>query len=124
MGKEYIEWLKYAEDDIITAKTMRKIDSPPMEIVCYHCQQAAEKLLKAFLVLKEEPVLKTHDLAFLNSRCIMLDESFKNISKECFRLTNYGVNTRYPGIMDIITEDMDKAISDADKIKDFVLSRI
>lgn len=86
MDKEHMEWLKYAENDILTAKTMKNIDNPPMEIVCYHCQQSAEKLLKAFLVLKEEPFFKTHDLAYLNSKCIMLDENFKNISKECFRL--------------------------------------
>lgn len=124
MNNEHLEWLKYAENDILTAKTMRAIENPPMEIVCYHCQQTAEKLLKAFLIRKEEPLSKTHDLVFLNSKCIKLDQKFEYISKECFRLTNYGVNTRYPSVMDIIEEDMDKAIADADKIMDFVLSRI
>lgn len=37
--------------------------------------------------------------------------------------TNYGVNARYPNIMDINTEDMDKAIADADKIMNLVLSK-
>ena len=124
MDKEYIEWIKYAENDILTAETMKNISKPPMEIVCYHCQQAAEKILKAFLVLNDEPVTKTHDLVFLNSKCVKYDETFTEINKECIRLTNYGVNTRYPNIMDIIESDMDVALKDALKLKIFVTEKI
>ena len=33
-----------------------------LNIICYHCQQAAEKYLKGFLVSKYIPFEKTHDL--------------------------------------------------------------
>lgn len=38
MNNEAMEWIVYAENDILTAKTMRGISKLPMEIVCYHCQ--------------------------------------------------------------------------------------
>jgi len=124
MVNECLEWVNFAENDILTAETMSKLSKPPMEIVCYHCQQAAEKLLKAYLVLKNEPVLKTHDTVFLNSKCVMFDKSFDKINNECIRLTNYGVNTRYPNLMDIIENDMDIALKDISTIKSFVIKKL
>ena len=124
MNNEIMEWIKYSENDILTAETMRNITNPPLEIVCYHCQQAAEKLLKAFLIKNNEPVVKTHDLTFLNSKCIKFNKTFEEINKECIRLTNYGVNTRYPDIMDIIDIDMEIAINDVKRIKSFILEKI
>jgi len=123
MSDEYKEWLKYAENDILTAETMSKLLKPPIEIVCYHCQQAAEKILKAFLVLKEEPVAKTHDLVFLLGKCLKFDIDFEIIKKECISLTNYGVNTRYPNVIDLVESDMDIAIKEMKVIHDFVVSK-
>ncbi|MEW6107540.1 MAG: HEPN domain-containing protein, partial [Bacillota bacterium] len=34
----------------------------PYDTACFHCQQAAEKHLKAFLAYHERPIPHTHDL--------------------------------------------------------------
>lgn len=51
------------------------------------------------------------------------DEEFKEIEEECLRLTDYGVNIRYPYPMDLDENDMKLAIKDSDKIFNFVLKK-
>lgn len=38
------EWIHFADMDVLSANYLNKIAYPkPMEIICFHCQQAAEK---------------------------------------------------------------------------------
>jgi HEPN domain-containing protein len=47
-------WIKKAENDLITAKNSLNIKpEPPLDTICFHAQQCAEKYLKAFLVYHE-----------------------------------------------------------------------
>jgi len=117
------EWLKIAEMDMSSAKFLRDMHPIPVEIICYHCQQSAEKYLKAYLAYNESEILKTHDLLVLNNLCKKYDEQFLFINEECLRLTDYGVNIRYPYPMDLNKSDMEIALKDSQKIKDFVLSK-
>ncbi len=87
-------------------------------------QQSAEKYIKGYLAFKEADVLKTHDLLILNNICRKYNEDFFTINEECLRLTDYGVNIRYPYPMDLNKSDMEIAINDSQKIKNFVLSKI
>ncbi|WXG41970.1 MAG: HEPN domain-containing protein [Candidatus Freyarchaeum deiterrae] len=44
-------WIKKAENDLITAENLLNIlPEPPLDIICFHAQQCAEKYLKAFLI--------------------------------------------------------------------------
>ena len=38
------EWFKIAEMDIRTAEYLRNMRPVPIEIICYHCSQAAENI--------------------------------------------------------------------------------
>lgn len=45
-----LEWVEKAEGDYLTAKREVVVDeSPNYDAVCFHCQQSAEKYLKARL---------------------------------------------------------------------------
>lgn len=118
------EWVKIAEEDLATAKFLKNMQPTPLEIICYHCQQSAEKFLKGFLALKEEEIAKTHDLITLNKICCKYDDKFKDISEDCLMLTDYSVNVRYPFRLEITPDDVNIAIEKAQKIKKFVLDRI
>ena len=62
------EWIKFSDRDYDTAKHLYKNMHPaPLEIVCYHCQQATEKALKAFLIFSDVKPEKTHNLIELLS---------------------------------------------------------
>ena len=47
------EWMDFAKMDYLTAKHLYGNMYPkPLEIICYHCQQSIEKLLKGVLITK------------------------------------------------------------------------
>jgi len=100
---EVIQWLIKAEHDIGSAHRLLSGDIPYLDTAVYHCQQAAEKALKAYLTLKETPFLKIHDLSFLIEQCKELDMDFEQIKDISAILTPYAIAFRYPG--DVIQPD-------------------
>ena len=85
-------WLLKAENDLIMAKDERflKKDGFVTDGICFHCQQAAEKYLKAFLVLHSVDFEKTHNLEFLANLCKAISGDFGSL--EFGNLTNYGIS--------------------------------
>ncbi len=117
------EWFKIAEADLSSAEFLQNMQSMPTEIICYHCQQSAEKYLKGFLSLKGEAIKRSHDLVILNKECRKYDADFETIEEVCLMLTDYGVNIRYPFPMDINESDIKVALQSTRKIKDHVLAK-
>ncbi len=117
------EWFKIAEADLSSAEFLQNMQKIPTEIICYHCQQSAEKYLKGFLSLKGEAIKRSHDLVILNRECRKYDADFETIEEDCLILTDYGVNIRYPFPMDINVSDIKVALQSAYKIKDYVLAK-
>lgn len=124
MSIEYKEWVNYSEKDYIAAQFLMTAVNPPIEIICYHCQQSVEKLLKAFLIKNDIIPSRTHDLNLLVNECIKIENTISILKKECNRLNDFGVNTRYPNNMDLELEDAKIALKDAEKIKEYILSKI
>ena len=121
INNETAEWIRLAGMDIATAHHMFETFTPkPLEIVCFHSQQAAEKMLKSFLVSQGIEPPKTHDMQVLLEMCIEIDGSFDEIYEEAIMLTNYAVRFRYPAELGITELDTKKALENADKIMLFV----
>ena len=60
------EWIIFAERDYGVAKHLFESYQPlPIENICYGCQQAVEKALKAFLIYNTGDAPKTHDIELL-----------------------------------------------------------
>jgi len=118
------EWYKFAIMDFATANhlydTMRPI---PLEIICYHCQQAAEKMLKGFLVSNNIETPKTHDLPLLCDMCIKMDNNFQQLYDICEFLTQYGVQPRYPNEIEVLEIDVEKALQNVREMIEFFESQ-
>jgi len=116
------EWLRYAQNDLIVAKhCFEDLHPKQTEIASYHCQQCAEKALKAFLIYKNTEPPKIHDLKVLCKMCQDIDSVFAGIVSQCAHLTPYGVTVRYPDELSP-NEDMVKhAINEAQQIYDLVI---
>lgn len=114
------EWLVYAERDFSSAKYLLGHKPVPVEIICFLCQQTAEKCLKGFLVANKITPPKIHDLMELCDMCIAVDEKFKAILVNCLPLTKYAVQPRYPKQMDINDDDLQEAIKNAGVILEFM----
>lgn len=116
------EWFLYADRDLETAKYLQGMHPTPLEIICYHCQQSAEKNLKGFIAFNGGEIQKTHDLVSLNKLCTVFKIQFQNILDDCINLTDYGVQARYPFNIEINEKDMVHALKYAETIKLFIVA--
>jgi len=60
-------WVHYAKDDMGSAKVLQQHGI--FNMVCFHCQQAVEKMFKALLAAQQLPVPRTHNLIRLRRLC-------------------------------------------------------
>lgn len=119
------QWIKIAERDLLTAKQGLEADEVITDTICFHCQQAAEKYLKAFLVKKQIEFTKTHNIMSLLNLCSSDDNSFKEELSEADNLTDYAVEIRYPDDWyEPTIEETKLAYESALKIKSFVLKKL
>lgn len=123
------EWIEYAEMDILTAEHLFQTMYPkPLPIICYHCQQAVEKMLKGALVLFDVGIRKTHDLGALVEELDEFIDVEDSKIDQCYDLTIYGVKSRYPQELWIEEHHAEKALKDAkilcDWLKELIADRL
>ncbi|MDR1469014.1 MAG: HEPN domain-containing protein [Spirochaetaceae bacterium] len=120
-----LEWLRYAMGDLLAARHMIEDMHPKQtEISAWHCQQCAEKALKAFLVANDIDPPKTHDLEKLNCFCQNIDDVFTEIQNDCQKINPYSEASHYPdgiAVDEIIAKTL---VGRAQKVYDFCVSRI
>ncbi len=92
------EWMEKAESDYQLALALsrrRRIVFHDQQ--CFHCQQSAEKYLKARLEEANILPLKTHDLKKLLALLLPLEPLWSALSAACASLSDFAVEFRYPG---------------------------
>lgn len=92
------EWLTKAAHDLQNARIVSTVPDGPLDTAIYHCQQAAEKSLKAWLVFRNQPVERTHDLTRLVILAAGGDQRFLDWEEAANVLTPYASAFRYPGL--------------------------
>jgi HEPN domain-containing protein len=118
------DWLARAGRDLRSARLLAAADDPPLDIAIYHCQQAAEKSLKAWLQGQDIPFPKTHDLITLVQRASGTHGDFSQLGPAAAALTPYATAFRYPGgAYEPMPsrEEFDEAVAHSEGIRDFVL---
>ncbi|MDR3713976.1 MAG: HEPN domain-containing protein [Puia sp.] len=122
--KTYIEsWLNKADHDLLSAQRLLEIEPMILDNACFHCQQAIEKCLKAFLVYHGRDVERTHNIIFLLSECANFDPVFAAVDP--MNINAYAVQGRYPDSNLIPTIDEAKSYYRlAIQIRDLVAERI
>ena len=93
------EWADKAEADYKAAVALNRRRKEPLpDIVCYHCQQSAEKYLKAYLIAQGGAPPRIHDLVQLLNLAALHDATFAAKLILTQALNPYGVMIRYPGM--------------------------
>lgn len=89
-------WLAKAVNDLKISQHELALDEEEVvtDAVCFHCQQAVEKFLKAYLIFKDVDFGRTHNLELLQQLCSRYDSHFLNF--DFGQLSEYAVNVRYP----------------------------
>lgn len=96
------QWLFKANEDLLVVNKLTEFEIVATSSVCFHCQQAVEKFLKAFLIANGVDIKKTHNIEYLLSECSDIDKDFVKIDPK--ELSDFGVDARYPGDMYIPDE--------------------
>lgn len=92
------EWVLKAEGDFATAgREIRARKMPNYDAVCFHCQQCAEKYLKAILQENEKRIPKTHNLLELLALILKFDRNYELLKADLDVLEEFSVRYRYPG---------------------------
>ena len=119
------DWLTRASHDLRSSRVLAALEEPLLDTAIYHCQQAAEKSVKAWLQANDAPFPKTHDIEDLVERAAGINADFGKLAQAAAVLTPYASAFRYPGGFDEpmpTREEFDQALEYAQTIYDFVLS--
>ncbi len=119
------DWLTRASHDLRSSRALASLEDPLLDTAIYHCQQAAEKSVKAWLQSNDTPFPRTHDIEDLVERASGVNLDFRKFLKAASVLTPYVSAFRYPGGFDApmpTREEFDEALQYAQGIYDFVLS--
>jgi HEPN domain-containing protein len=119
-----VEWVDRAEQDFEAALRVTKPGEAPLtEIACFHCQQCAEKYLKAFLIENNVAFKRIHFLSDHLQLCLGIDPTFTTLSKDLASLEIYAVKIRYPGLT--ATAGMAQAaLAAAARVRTFIRARL
>jgi HEPN domain-containing protein len=97
MTKLTRQWIRKAESDLRAARKLAELRPPAHDEVCFHCQQAAEKYLKALMQEWGIAIPKIHALTPLLNALMIQDPALRSLRRGLNRLASYAVEYRYPG---------------------------
>ena len=118
------EWVEKADNDFHSADILLTAGEFPIpDSACFHCQQCAEKYLKAFLQEHMVRFERTHSLTLLLDLCTSLDKEFEKLKKDLEQLENYSVAVRYPGVK-ISVKIAKEAFITTKRVRQFVRKRL
>lgn len=94
---EVTAWLGKVSEDLRAVRVLRR-HAPTLDAaICFHCQQAAEKLLKALHVVIGRDPPRTHHLPALAAGIRDAFPDIDALADELSFLTEFAVISRYPG---------------------------
>jgi HEPN domain-containing protein len=97
------QWIQKAEEDFRTADYLLTLkEDCPLNPVCFHSQQCAEKYIKALLIYCSIQFPKSHDVVELLN---LVPENYRPDLPiyDLAIINRYAVDTRYPGEWEIVT---------------------
>ena len=116
MKRETRAWVRKAEADWRAAVREASVTKPDRDIVSFHCQQCAEKYLKALLQEFGLSIPKIHDLDQLLALLLPQASSLKSLKSRLVILSRYAVDYRYPGFS-TSTREMRAALRHAERVR-------
>ena len=91
--------------------------------ICFHCQQAAEKYLKAMLQHFGLPIPRSHNLETLLQHVLPHDSTLRSLRTRLVNLSRFAVDYRYPG-MSASTRQANAAIRSTTMVREELRRRL
>jgi HEPN domain-containing protein len=115
------EWIYEANNDLGLAEFVIDNDGKYYDLVCFHCQQAAEKYLKAYIIYLRLHYEKVHDLKYLLNVIEKKREVPKELKRYADLLNEYTIDSRYPDYWhDPTLEETKECIKAAHDFKKYI----
>ena len=105
MKKQVEDWIFLADKDLYAAEILLRDEYSPTNIVSFHCQQSIEKYLKAILIEKDIPIIRTHDLIKLNG----MIKGMKDLGideQKLITINEVYIESRYLGELGLMPDGM------------------
>ena len=90
------QWIAKAKNDLLNADNNLQAEEIPYDTVCFHCQQAAEKLLKAYLIVNGLSYPISHDLILILEKILIQNRNAEILRDDLALLMPYAVEILYP----------------------------
>jgi len=122
-------WFSEAETDLGAARHLA--DGGFHHLSCFHCQQAVEKALKSYLLLKGAREVRGHSVSDLCEAACRFEAEFRELVADVSSLDQYYIPTRYPnglpgGLPSRVYSgrDSERAIQTTEKAIAFIRARL
>jgi len=123
MKKDVKELIDLASNDLKIAKEL--YNKKHFLYSCFFAQQSAEKVLKAYLLHKNNEYPFIHSIVRLIKMCEQISSDFKELYKlKVETLTKYYTGSRYLPLLRISQHEAKEAIDIAEKVNELVIKLI
>ena len=118
------KWVEKANADLLNADNNLNAENTPYDTVCFHCQQAVEKLLKAYLIARDKTYPISHDLLLILEDIKEFDKNAEQLRDSLISLLPYAVEVRYPDEYFMPSkEDAVEARQTAQQVKEYISAK-
>ena len=119
------DWIEKADHDFGSAKLIFIHVPDYYNTIAFHCQQAAEKYLKALLIYYEIEFQRSHNLIYLLDLLSDKIEISEDIYDNAILLNGFSVQIRYPDRKIYLSKDeLETSISITQKFREFTINKI
>jgi len=118
-------WIEKADHDLGTAELTHQHIPEYFDTIAFHCQQAVEKYLKAYLIFNDLSLKRTHDLILLIGLISAIEPVSDNLFDNAAELQDYAIEVRYPDtIIELSDKDILRAIEIARFFRQILLAKM
>jgi HEPN domain-containing protein len=122
---EIKRWIIKGDHDLGTARVTYLHIPEFLDTVTFHCQQAVEKYLKAYLIFQSAKFRFTHDLIYLLDLICQKDAEFEKYYDSVSELQSYAIEVRYPNeTIFLSNEKVEKAMIIAKSLRELVMFKM
>jgi len=118
-------WLAKTRQDLRRVEILLAASPADVEGALFHCQQAAEKAMRAFLIWHDVRFRRVHDLEEIGKQCVEVDVTLGALMGRAETLSEYASRFRYPGaVYEPRLEEGQAALALARELTEAVLTRL
>ncbi len=122
---EIKQWIIKGDHDLGTAKITYLYIPEYLDTITFHCQQAVEKYLKAYLIYQSTVFRFSHDLIYLLDLITQKDSDFENYYDTVSELQGYAIEIRYPNeTIYLSNKKVEKAIVITKNVRELVTQKM